>query len=343
MKKYLNTLYITTNGTYLHKERETIVVEVERKKVAQFPIHLIGNIFCLGRIMVSPDLMAFCGENGVGLAFFTDYGKFQARISGRVSGNVLLRREQYRIADDQTKHIDIVKNIIAAKISSSRTSLQRFLRNNQESQHRQQIKDVINRNKEILQSLQTLTTVNQIRGYEGEAAANYFSIFDHMILKNKKDFFFKLRNRRPPLDNVNALLSFLYTLILHDCISACEGIGLDPAVGFLHKDRPGRSSLALDLSEEFRAFISDRLVLSLINRQQISPKGFTITSSGAVRMDDKTRKIVITAYQDRKKEQIEHPFLKEKAHIGLLFHLQAQLLSRHIRGDIQQYPPFIWR
>ena len=343
MKKYLNTLYLTTSGTYLHKERETIVVEVERKKIAQFPIHIIGNIFCFGNIMVSPSLMGFCGENGVGLAFFTDYGKFQARINGRVSGNVLLRREQYRIADDEEKHIDIVRNIIGAKIASTRVSLQRFLRNSPDCENIEEISVVIRRGKEILNRVKNCESVDIIRGYEGEFAASYFSVFDSMILKNRDDFFMKNRNRRPPLDNVNALLSFIYTLISHDSVSACEGVGLDPAVGFLHKDRPGRYGLALDITEEFRAFIADRLVLSLINRKQVTGKGFKTTGSGAVRMDDDTRKIVLSAYQDRKKEEIEHPFLKEKAPIGLLFHLQAQLLSRYIRGDIEKYPPFIWR
>lgn len=343
MKKYLNTLYLTTDGTYIHKERETVVVEIDKKKVAQFPIHTIGNIFCFGRVMVSPYMMGFCGKSGVGLAFFSSYGKFLARVHGQVSGNVLLRRGQYRIADDESRHIDIVRNIVGAKIASTRVSLQRFLRNNPEFEDFRKISTVIDRKKGILNRIKNADTVDTIRGYEGEAAALYFGIFDKLILKNKDDFFLKGRNRRPPLDNVNALLSFIYTLIYHDCVSACEGVGLDPAVGFLHKDRPGRYGLALDICEEFRAFMGDRLTLSLINRKQINGKGFEVTGSGAVKMDDETRKKVLSAYQERKKEELEHPFLKEKAPIGLFFHLQAQLLARNIRGDVEFYPPFIWR
>jgi len=343
MKKYLNTLYLTTDGTYLHKERETVVVEIEGKKAGQFPIHTIGNIFCFGRVMVSPALMGFCGESGVGLAFFTWYGKFQARVQGPVSGNVLLRRTQYRFADYEEKCLEYSRNLIGAKIASTRVSLQRHIRNNPNCAENDSIKEIIDLKKQILHRLKVADSPETVRGFEGEAAHGYFSVLNHLILKTSEDFSITGRNRRPPRDRVNALLSFIYTLIEHDCVSACEGVGLDPAVGFLHRDRPGRNSLALDMMEEFRCFLADRLTLSLINRGQVKGSDFKITETGGVQMNDKARKTVLSAYQDRKKEEVEHPFLKERAPIGLFFHLQAQLLARHLRGDIDFYPPFVWR
>ncbi len=343
MKKYLNTLYLTTDGTYIHKERETIVVEIDGKKAAQFPIHTIGNIFCFGRVMASPALMAFCGEAGVGLAFFTWYGKFQVRVTGPVCGNVLLRRTQYRYADDPVKCLEISRSSIGAKVHSSRTCLQRFLRNYPTNPNAGAVQTVVDRKVQILHRIKEARDSELLRGYEGEAANHYFDVFDHLITQQKTAFIMNGRNRRPPLDRVNALLSFIYTLIQHDCVSACEGVGLDPAVGFLHRDRPGRYSLALDLMEEFRAFIGDRLVLSLINRNQVGEKDFTIAETGAVQMSDAARKTILAAYQDRKKEEIEHPFLKEPAPIGLFFHIQAQLLARYLRGDLDFYPPFVWR
>jgi CRISP-associated protein Cas1 len=343
MKKYLNTLYITKEGAYVHKERETVVVEVERKKVLQLPIHTIGNFFCFGNIMVSPQFMAFCSKNGAGLAFFSTYGKFLARVQGPISGNVLLRREQYRRSDNPDKTLDIVKNIVGAKVASTRTSLQRTLRNYPDIKEKDRIAAVVSKLKFILQQINIGASIDIVRGYEGEAAALYFSVFDALILKMKDKFYLQGRNRRPPRDNVNALLSFLYTIVLQDCVSACEGVGLDPAVGFLHRDRPGRPGLALDLLEEFRAYIADRLVLNMINLRQISAKGLISTESGAVRMDDETRKKVLTSYQERKQEEITHPFLKEKIKIGLVFHVQAMLMSRFIRRDIDFYPPFIWK
>ncbi len=343
MKKYLNTLYLTSKGTYIHKERETIIVEIEKKKAAQFPLHTIGNIYCFGQVMVSPALMGFCGEKGVGLAFFTWYGKFLARVAGPVSGNVLLRRTQYRFADDQSKCLDFSKNVIGAKVASTRASLQRHLRNYPETERKKEITEAIEIKKRNLKRVKVADNIGRVRGLEGEAAHAYFSVLNDLIVKQKEDFIISHRNRRPPKDNVNAMLSFVYTLIEHDCISACEGVGLDPSVGFLHRDRPGRYSLALDFLEEFRSFIGDRLVLSLINRGQVRKNDFETTESGAVRMGERARKTILTAYQDRKKSEMEHPFFKEKAPVGLFFHFQAQLLARHLRGDIDFYPPFYWR
>ncbi|ERP31660.1 type I-C CRISPR-associated endonuclease Cas1c [Chitinivibrio alkaliphilus] len=343
MKKYLNTLYLTTDGTYIHKQRETIIIEIEGEKAAQLPIHTIANIYCFGRVMVSPALMGFCGERGVGLAFFTWYGKFLARVQGAVSGNVLLRKAQYRTSEDPQAVLEIAKNSVGAKIHSSRTSLQRLLRNYPDHQNRENIEAVIQRKKQILHRIRDCCDIDSVRGYEGEGALQYFSVFDSCITKNKEYFYLAGRNRRPPRDAVNSLLSLFYTLITQDCVSACEGVGLDPAVGFLHRDRPGRNSLALDLCEEFRCYIADRLTLSLINRQQITPKDFIVSEVGAYSLKGDARKTVLAAYQDRKKEEVIHPFLKEKAPLGLFFHLQAQLMSRFLRGDIEFYPPFIWR
>lgn len=343
MKKYLNTLYVMTEGAYIHKERETVVVEVEKKKKLQLPIHTIANIFCFGNIMVSPSFMGFCGKTGIGLAFFSMYGRFLARVQGRQSGNVLLRREQYRFADSEEKSSAISSLIIGAKISSSRAVLLRALRNNPNLPAKENIKSTIDKMKKILGSTATVTSLELIRGLEGEAAKLYFAVFDHLILQNKEIFKFKTRNKRPPLDRVNAMLSFIYTLIAQDCVSACEGVGLDPGVGFLHRDRPGRPGLALDIMEEFRSWFGDRLVLSMINLKQVGNKGFTVSESGAVLMDEDTRKTVITAYQKRKQEMILHPFLNEKVEIGLCFHLQAKLMSRFIRGDMDFYPPFLWK
>lgn len=343
MRKLLNTLYVTTDGAHLYKEGETILADIDGRK-SNIPIHAIGAIYCFGfKIYVSPALMAFCGEKNVELAFFKPYGRFMARVQGPVSGNVLLRREQYRKADDSTCSTEIARNIIAAKISSARTVLQRTLRNKPEHPEGSALNSVIDNLKWSLNSLKKAGTTGEIRGIEGDAANRYFGVFDHMIFHNKSQFFMQGRNRRPPLDNVNALLSFLYAIVLQDCVSACEGVGLDPCVGFLHTDRPGRPSLALDLLEEFRAFLADRMVLTLINRKQVLPKDFVRRESGAIELADDARKTVLTAYQERKRERIKHPFLDETIEIGLVFLSQAMLMARYLRGDMDFYPPFVWR
>jgi len=343
MKKLLNTLFVTTNGAYLHKERETVVVEIERKKVLQLPLLSISNIFCFGRVMITPQFMLACGEKNIGIAFFSEYGRFQARVHGPQTGNVLLRRQQYRWADDPEKCTEISRYIIASKIANSRTVIQRMLRNNPDCQGFEDLKMTVAEYKRTLMKIQNISELNVLRGKEGEAAASYFKIFRNLITQQKDDFTFSGRNRRPPKDPVNALLSFIYSIMLQDCVSALEGIGLDPYVGFLHKDRPGRQSLALDLLEEFRAFLGDRLALSLINLQQVKKNNFRYSENGAVLMSDDARKTLLTAYQKRKQETIKHPILKEDVKIGLLFHTQALLLSRHIRGDLDYYPAFIWR
>jgi CRISPR-associated protein Cas1 len=344
MKKYLNTLFITTQGAYLNKEGETIVVSVEKEKKLPVPVHAIGGIVCFGQISISPFLMGFCAENNVAISFLSEYGHFLASVHGRASGNVLLRREQYRRADDLEFCAVIAKNILLGKISNCRTVLQRALRD-----HDMKIdtEEITNASRQLSSALERLKNnkmpLDALRGVEGDSASSYFNVFDHLIVSQKEDFKFEERNRRPPLDKVNCLLSFLYTLLAHDIRSALETVGLDSCVGFFHRDRPGRPSLALDLMEEFRPFIADRLVLSLINREQVKKDGFKKSESGAVLMDDDTRKEVLVAYQKRKQEEIVHPYLKENIQVGLAFYVQALLLARYLRGDLDGYPVFIWK
>jgi len=343
MKKHLNTLFVTTQGAYLAKEGETIVVKVEKEVRLRLPVHTIGGIVCFGNVACSPFLMGFCAENGVGISFLTEHGRFLARVQGPVSGNVLLRREQYRQADDPQASADMARAVLTGKIANSRTVLQRALRDHAEKLAADQVGFAVKRLSNYLGLLNQDQPLDVLRGCEGDAAHIYFSVFDHLIVAQKDTFSFQERNRRPPLDNVNALFSFIYTLLVHDIRSALETVGLDPAVGFLHRDRPGRPGLALDMMEEFRPFLADRLTLSLINLRQVQGKGFDKTDSGAVLMTDDTRKMVLVAYQERKQEEIVHPFLDEKVTIGTLFHIQALLMARHLRGDLDGYPPFIWK
>ncbi|MBW7897417.1 CRISPR-associated endonuclease Cas1 [Candidatus Brocadiaceae bacterium B188] len=343
MKRHLNTLFITTQGAYLAKEGETVVVKVDGEVKLTIPVHTLGGIVCFGQVSCSPYLMGFCAENGVAISFLTENGGFLAKVQGPVSGNVLLRREQYRRADDTQTSAIIARAILTGKIANCRTVLQRALRDHAEKVDADAISQASQRLVLSMKRLQTEDTLDILRGIEGESANVYFEVFNHLITSQKNDFVFQERNRRPPLDKVNCLLSFLYTLLMHDVRSALETVGLDPAVGFLHRDRPGRYGLALDLMEEFRPFIADRLTLSLINLCQVQAKGFQKKESGAVWMDDDTRKSVLVAYQKRKQEEIVHPFLDEKVTIGLLFHTQALLMARYLRGDMDNYPPFIWK
>ncbi len=265
MKKHLNTLFVTTQGAYLAKEGETVVVKVEKKIRLRLPVHTIGGIVCFGNVMMSPFLMGFCAERDVTISFLTEYGRFLAKVQGPVSGNVLLRREQYRRADDLHSSAQIARSVLTGKLANSRAVLQRALRDHSSRLDAPKLKEASMKIKYALESLQKDVSLNVLRGIEGESAHTYFGVFDHLIVSQKDDFIFRNRNRRPPLDNVNCLLSFLYTLLMHDVRSALECVGLDPAVGFLHRDRPGRPGLALDMMEEFRPFLSDRMALSLIN------------------------------------------------------------------------------
>ena len=343
MKRHLNTLFVTTQGAYVSKDGESVVVKVDNEIRLRVPVHTLGGIVCFGQVSCSPFLMGFCAERYVSISFMTETGSFLAKVQGPVSGNVLLRREQYRRADDPKFSADMATAFITGKVFNSRTVLQRALRDHSDKINTNDLEDAVQRLNSVLRRLQSDWDLDVLRGIEGESANIYFNVFDQLITAQKENFFFRGRNRRPPLDNVNCLLSFLYTILMHDIRSALETVGLDPAVGFLHRDRPGRYGRALDLMEEFRPFIADRLALSLINLGQVQGKGFDKKESGAVWMDDDTRKTVLVTYQKRKQDEIMHPFLKEKVTIGLLFHTQALLLARYLRGDMDAYPPFIWK
>lgn len=336
MKKLLNTLYITRQESYLHKERETIVVKNGAEKLGKFPALTVGNILCFGQISVSPFLMGYCAEQGIGLSFYTEYGRFLARVQGKQAGNVLLRRAQFRWADDQEKSISVARLMVAAKIANSRSVLQRELRNHGDNPA---LVAAIDKLATSLRRVKNASSVPEAMGMEGDAAATYFSVLNELL--RGSGFVFGGRIKRPPTDPVNALLSFVYSLVTQECVSALQGVGLDPFVGFLHQDRPGRASLALDLLEEFRAAWADRFVLTLINRKQIQLKDFITEASGAVRLQDDARKALLVAYQERKQDEIIHPYLEEKVAIGLLPHCQAMLLARHIRGDTAFYPPYL--
>ena len=343
MRRLLNVLFVTTQGAYLHRERESVLVEVDGKTAVRVPVHTLEGVICFGQVFVSPPVMQLCAERGVSISFLSRNGRFWARVQGPVSGNVLLRRAQYRWADDEERCAAIAQAIVIAKISNSRAVLQRHARSHVSSEGINVVSDAITHLGELIKRLDRSQPLATLRGVEGEAARRYFDVFRHLVLVQKEGFPFQERTRRPPLDNMNALLSFVYTLLAHDVSSALESVGLDPAVGFLHRDRPGRPGLALDLIEELRPYIADRLALSLVNLKQVRPDGFQKTETGAVNMREETRRLVIKAYQERKREEITHPFLKEKIEVGLLPYTQALLLARYIRGDIDGYPPFIWR
>jgi CRISP-associated protein Cas1 len=343
MKRHLNTLFVATQGAYLAKEGEAVVVRVQKQTTLRVPIHTLGGIVCFGNVACSPFLLGLCGERGVAVSFLTESGRFLARAHGFTPGNVLLRRAQYRAADDPAGAAAVARMVVAGKIANSRAVLLRAGRDHAERVEPGGLRGGLAVLERCLAACRSAASLDELRGVEGEAARAYFEVFNHLITAQKEDFVFHARSRRPPLDRVNALLSFLYAMLAHDVRAACEAAGLDPAVGFLHRDRPGRPSLALDLMEELRAFLADRLALSLINRRQVQGAGFRLDPAGGVRMDDATRKTVLVAYQKRKQEETRHPFLGEATTVGLLPHLQARLLARFLRGEMDAYPPFLWR
>lgn len=340
MRRHLNTLYITTQGAWINKDGANIVVSLEGKEIGRVPMHNVGGLVCFGRVLVSPPLMGALAEAQVAIAFLSEEGRFLARVVGPQSGNVLLRREQFRRADLPDATARVARSVVTGKTLNQRSVLRRAVRDHGVNP---EIETAADRLTAIARRVESASDVDQIRGLEGEAANTYFSVFDALIVGDKSVFRFTTRTRRPPLDRVNALLSFVYALLAHDTRSALETVGLDPSVGFLHRDRPGRHGLALDLMEEFRPFFADRLVLSLINRKQIAAKDFQSFDNGAVLMTDEGRKTLLVAYQVRKREELEHPFFGEKTTVGLLWHLQAQLMARHLRGDLDGYPPFVWK
>lgn len=348
MKHLGNVLYITTPEAFLSLDGENVVIKKEDEQgvniSTRLPLHNLENIVCFTWQGASPALMGACAERNIGLCFLTPNGRFQARVTGKVKGNVLLRKKQYDVSESKKDSVPIAASFLMGKISNCRKVLDRAIRDHAMllAERVESLTGASNFMKETLKALQTCTSIGDLMGFEGSAAKIYFGVFEQLILQQKEEFPFKERNRRPPLDNMNSLLSFLYTLLTNEVASALETVGLDPYVGFLHQDRPGRPSLALDLMEELRPVFADRLAVSLVNRKQITGKGFIQKESGGILMDDDTRKAVLVAWQERKKEEIIHPYLKEKIPFGLLPHVQALLLARHLRGDLDAYPPFFW-
>ena len=342
MKKLANVLYVTFPEAYLSLDGENVVVKREETVSMRLPLHNLENIVCFSYLGVSPALMGACAERNVGLCFLTPNGRFLARVSGKVQGNVLLRKKQYDVSEKDGESVPIAASFLLGKVANCRKVIERALRDHAMLVDIQALGQASAALKGILGVIPDCKSIGELMAFEGSAAKIYFSVFDQLILQQREDFVFKERSRRPPLDNMNSLLSFLYTLLTNDVASALEAVGLDPYVGFLHQDRPGRPSLALDLMEELRPVFADRLALSLVNRKQVSGKGFTQKESGGILMDDETRKAVLTAWQERKKEEIVHPYLKERVPFGLIPHVQAMLLTRHLRGDLDAYPPFFW-
>jgi len=343
MKHLLNTLYVTSEDRYLSLDGENVVVQEGKSEVGRVPLHNLDGIITFGYTGASPALMGACAKRDVALTFMSGNGRFLARVSGEVRGNVILRKEQYRISDDKEKRLSIAKNFVLGKVYNSRWILERATRDYPMRIDVDKMKGKSIFLKNNLDKIRSCQNAEQLLGIEGESASIYFSIFDDLILQQKEEFTFTGRNRRPPLDNVNAMLSFAYSLLAGMCASALETVGLDPYVGFYHTDRPGRISLALDLMEEFRCIMADRFVLTLINKKVINNSGFLKKENGAVVMDEETRKTFLTHWQNKKKEPITHPFLGEKIEWGIAPHIQALLLARYMRGDLDEYPPLFWK
>ena len=343
MKKLLNTLYITSDDAYLSLEGENVIVMSGDEIKGRVPLHNIEGIVSCGFQGASPALMNKCSTDNISLSFLSGTGRFLACVTGEQKGNVLLRKEQYRISDNKERSIEYARNFIIGKLYNSEHVIERAKRDYPMRLDTVKLRAVSSGLADLLNDAKKCMDHDILRGIEGKAAERYFSVFDEMILQQKDDFTFNGRNKRPPMDNVNAMLSFSYTLLAGMCSSALETVGLDPYVGFMHTDRPGRRSLALDMMEELRSVFADRFVLSLINKRLVKGNGFTKKESGAVLMDDNTRKLFFTEWQKRKKEEITHPFLKEKVEWGVVPYVQALLLARTIRGDMDAYPPFLWK
>lgn len=343
MRKLLNTLYVTSENSYLALDGENVVLYENKDELGRIPLHNLEGIVSFGYRGTSPALMGACAERNISLCYLTPQGKFLARVSGRIKGNVVLRQQQYDSSRDEAISLEIAKNCIIGKVYNARWVLERAIRDHSLQIDAEKVKAASNFLKDSLTFIQNSQSKDQLRGYEGEAASIYFGVFDQLILQQKKDFIFTGRNRRPPLDPVNAMLSFVYILLTNMVTSALESVGLDPYVGYLHVDRPGRASLSLDLVEELRAVMADRFVLSLINRKMVTGKNFSRQENGAILMDDELRKRVLMEWQSRKKEMITHPYLQEKVEWGMVPYVQALLLARYLRGDLDGYPVFLWK
>ena len=343
MKKLLNTLYITLEDSYLSLDGENVVVIDGDREIGRVPLHNLEGIVSFGYRGTSPALMGACAEKNISLCYLTPQGRFLARVTGRIKGNVLLRKRQYKSSMDEQESLEIAKNCIFGKVYNCRWVLERAIRDHGMQIDKEKVKNASLKLKHALTLIREARLKEQLRGYEGEAASTYFGVFDELILQQKKDFGFSGRNRRPPMDNTNALLSFSYTLLTNTMASALETVGLDPYVGYLHTERPGRASLALDMIEELRPVIADRFVLLLINKRMIQGKAFKKKENGAVIMSDDARKLVLAEWQNKKKETLMHPFLQEKVEWGMIPFAQAMLLARYLRGDLDGYPPFLWK
>lgn len=343
MKHLLNTLYVTSANRYLSLDGENVVIYEKEEEIGRVPLHNLEAIITFGYTGASPALMGACAQRNIALSFMTANGRFLARVTGEVKGNVTLRKEQYRISEDPDRSISIARNCITGKVYNSRWILERAARDYPLRLDAEKLKMKSAFLAESIQKIRKCEEPGSLRGLEGEAASVYFSVFDDLILQQKEGFCFQGRSRRPPLDPVNAMLSFAYSLLANMCGAALEAVGLDPYVGFFHTDRPGRMSLALDVMEELRGVMADRFVLTIINKRQIGASGFTKKENGAVIMDDETRKQFLTLWQAKKQELITHPFLNEKIEWGMVPYTQALLLARFIRGDLEEYPPFLWK
>lgn len=343
MKQLLNTLFVTSEDVYLSLDGENVVANREGEAVARYPLHTLQSIVTFSYSGASPALMGACARREIGLAFCTPRGRFLARVSGPAQGNVLLRRMQYRTADDPAQSCRIARNMIFGKVYNARWSVERTKRDHAMRVDTGRLAEVSAQLQGLLPQIAAETSLESLRGLEGSGATAYFGVLDEMILREKETFFFHERSRRPPLDASNALLSFAYSLLAHDCASALESVGLDAYVGFLHRDRPGRESLALDLMEELRACMADRFVLTIVNNRMLKASDFVFRESGAVLLTDEGRRTFLRRWQERKYETITHPFLEEKLPWGLVPYVQSLLLARYLRGDLDDYPPFLWK
>ena len=340
MKTHLNTLFVTTQNAWLAKEGECAVLSLEGERLGKIPLHTLQSIVCFGHVSCSQYLLEHCAKLGVTVTWFTCYGRFMASMHGPTTGNVLLRRAQYRLSDSSTASANLARFFLIGKISNCRIILQRQARLSREPE----LAAAAGALKTTLHKLVHEHDLDTLRGMEGDAAQRYFGVFPLLVKENLRGVMrFSGRSRKPPRDEINCLLSFFYSLLAHDIRSALEGVGLDPAVGYLHRERPGRPSLALDMMEEFRPYLADRLALTLVNRQQVQPSDFTRTEVGGLLLKDRARKEMLVAWQERKREEVEHPFLRERMSVGMLWHMQARLLARYLRGDLDAYPPFTIR
>lgn len=340
----LNTLYVMTGGSYLHLDNDTVRIEIERETKLRVPLHHLGSIVTLGDVLVSPALIGRCATDGIGLTLLDRNGRFRARVEGPISGNVLLRQAQYETARDPQRALVVARHLVGGKLRNSRSVLQRGAREAKNDDDQQSLDAAVVKFEASLRAAAVAIDLDTLRGVEGEAARTYFGAINGMIRADLRDAFaLDGRSRRPPRDCFNALLSYLYTMLTHDCRSALETVGLDSQMGFLHSLRPGRPALALDLVEEFRSVLADRLALTLINRGQLKSSDFRLTEGGGVLLADDARRTISIAWQEKKQETLTHPLLKTDVPMGLLPQIQARLLARTLRGETEGYLPFLAR